>query len=156
MKKLLLTTAVLLASISHAATSVDLPLSGTVEAIYDLQIDVKPEAASLNIVAGETNELVAEVTEKSNALDGYKILMKSANGSELRNTTDGSKKTTYTVSYDGETAVPLSTVDQTVKTVSSLPGLTEATSNVNVNVAAYGSAPAGIYTDTITITISAN
>jgi len=155
-KKLLLTTAVLLASISNAATSVDLPLSGTVTAIYDLQIAVKPEAAALNIVAGETALSVATVSEKSNALNGYKIMARSANGSELRNTTDATKKTTYTINYDGAGPITLTTSDASIKSVPSLPGLTTVSSDVKVTVAPYGTAPAGTYTDTVTFTILAN
>jgi hypothetical protein len=155
-RKLLFTTTVLLASISFAAQSVDLLLSGSVSAIYDLQITPKPESTTLNIVAGENNLSVATVSEQSNALNGYKINMRSANGSQLNNTADSTKSTSYTISYDGATAVILSTSDQTVKTVSSLPGLTTVASDVSVNVAPYGTAPAGTYTDTVTISIVAN
>ncbi len=156
MKSLLLTAAVLLASISQAATSVDLPLSGVVTAIYDLQIAVKPEAANLNIVGGENALSVATVSEQSNALNGYKIMARSSNGSELRNTTDSTKKTTYTINYDGAGPITLSTSDAQVKSVSSLPGLTTVASDVKVTVAPYGTAPAGTYTDTVTFTILAN
>jgi hypothetical protein len=155
-KSLLLTTAVLLSSISHAALSVDLPLSGKVDAIYDLQIAVKPAAASLNIIAGETDLSVATVTEKSNDLNGYKIMARSANGSELRNTSDATKKTTYTINYDGAGPITLTTSDEQVKTVGSLDGLTEVSSDVQVTVAPYLTAPAGTYTDTVTFTIMAN
>jgi hypothetical protein len=155
-KSLLLTTAVLLASISHAATSVDLPLSGTVTAIYDLQIAVKGEAANLNIVAGENDLSVATVSEQSNALNGYKIMARSTNASKLQNTTDPTKSTSYTINYDGAGPITLSSSDALVKTVSSLPGLTTVDSDVQVTVAPYGTAPAGTYTDTVTFTILAN
>ena len=156
MKKLLFSAIVFLASVSFAASSGTLTISGTVLPVNDIVISPTAEATNLNITGGETNELVATVAETSNNLTGYKISMSSANESKLKHSVDGSKTTTYTVSYDGAAAVSLTASPAIVKNVSSLSGLTTDTSNVNVNVAAYPLAPAGNYSDVITISIAAN
>ena len=159
MKKITLALALVLAASTqaHAASTGTLLLQGVVAVVNN--ITVIPNGTnntSLDIVAGETNKLVASVQEVSNNLAGYKINAKSNNGSELRNLSDATKKTTYTMSYNGASAVTLTTSYQQVKNVSSLSGLTTANSDVKVNVAAFASAPAGTYEDTITFQIVAN
>ncbi len=159
MKKIALTmmSTLALSTSVFAATSGTLIIQGTVADQYALVIT--PNAAtyqSLNIVAGSTATNVASVAETANNLNGYKIKLSSANGGELRHTSDATKKTTYTLSYNGATAITPSTTATVVKTVTTLAGLTTNTSAVAVNVAAYASAPAGTYQDTLTISIEAN
>jgi hypothetical protein len=160
MKKLLFSTIVLMASVSFAAASLlpgkDLLLSGTVTAINDLTITPTPESITLDIVNGETGRKVADVKETSNNLLGYKIYMRSANASNLVHSIDNSKKTAYTISYDGGSYISLTNADQQVKDSGALPGLTDDTSLVAVNVTPYATAPAGTYSDTVTISIVAN
>lgn len=159
MKKIALTmmSTLALGTSVFAATSGTLIIQGTVADQYALVIT--PNAAtyqSLNIVAGSTATNVASVAETANNLNGYKIKLSSANGGELRHTSNAAKKTTYTLSYDGATAITPSSTATVVKSVTTLAGLTTNTSNVAVNVAAYASAPAGLYQDTLTISIEAN
>ena len=156
MKKLLFLSLGLLASSAIAASSGDLLISGTVTAINDLVITPNANATSLNILGGEISKSVASVAETSNNLLGYKITMRSANASKLVHNVDNTKSTAYTVSYDGAAAISLTNADQDVKNVSSLAGLTTNTSDVSVNVTAFPTAPAGTYSDTITISIVAN
>jgi hypothetical protein len=156
MKKLLFTAAVLLASASFAASSENLILSGTVTAINDLSITPTAEATNLDIINGETGRKVADVQETSNNLLGYKILMRSANASNLVHSIDGTKSTAYTISYDGSSYISLTNSDQQVKDSGALSGLTVDTSLVSVNVTPYATAPAGTYSDTVTISIVAN
>lgn len=142
---------------ARAADTGTLLLQGVVAVVNS--IVVTPNGANnttLDIVNGESNKLVASVEETSNNLAGYKINAKSANGSELRNTTDATQKTTYTLTYDGASAVTLTSAYQQVKNVASLPGLTVDNSDVAVSVAAYAAAPAGTYEDTVTFQIVAN
>lgn len=144
-------------SSAFAASSGTLLLQGTVSSVND--IVVTPNTAnntSLNIVDGETGKNVASVLETSNNLAGYSISISSATGGELRHTVDASKKTTYKISYDGNTSVTPSISGTTVKNVSSLSGLTNDTSDVAVDVDAFATAPAGVYSDTLTISIVAN
>lgn len=158
MKKLFVLSAFLLTTgAAEAASTGTLLLQGTVALVND--IVVTPNGANnttLDIVGGAAGVLVASVAETSNNLTGYKINAKSDNGSELRNSSDATKKTTYTISYDGGSAVTLTTSYQQVKNVTSLAGLTTNNSNVNATVAAYAAAPAGTYSDTVTFQIVAN
>ncbi len=158
MKSVTLLAAVLaLGSVSaHAASTGTLLLQGTVALTNDIVVTpAGSNNTTLDIVGGQS-VLVATVAETSNNLTGYKINAKSDNGSELRNGSDATKKTTYTLSYDGGSAVTLTTSYQQVKNVSSLSGLTTNNSNVNATVAAYAAAPAGAYSDTVTFQIVAN
>lgn len=157
MKKLILSAIVLLATVtSYAASSGSFVISGTVASVNDIIIE--PNMAnkdSLNIVAGETAKNVANVIESSNNLNGYVIKMSSANASKLVHS-NPLYFTNYTASYDGGSYVSLTTTPQIVKTSPALTGLTTDNANaVNVNVNAFASAPAGYYSDTITISIEA-
>lgn len=139
-----------------AATSGTLLISGTVATVYNLTITPNSDATNLNITGGESAKLVGQVTEQSNATNGYSIKMKSANGGQLVNGSNANIKTSYKVGYSGQSSVTLSTSDQTVKTVSALTGLTSASSDVKVDVTAIPNAAAGTYSDTITVSIVAN
>lgn len=142
---------------SYAADTGTLLLQGVVDAVNSIVVTPNgTNNTSLDIVNGESGKLVASVAETSNNLTGYKINAKSLNGSELRNNSDANKKTTYTLNYDSGSAVTLTTSYQEVKNVNSLSALTTNNSDVNVNVAAYASAPAGTYSDTVTFQIVAN
>lgn len=156
MKTLLFVAMGLLASSTFAAGSGDLLLSGTVVSVNDLVITPDANATNLDILNGEINKTVASVAETSNNLLGYKIMMKSANASKLVHSVDPTKSTDYTITYDGSSAVTLTTSDQEVKNVSSLAGLTTNTSSVAADVSAFPTAPAGTYSDTVTISIVAN
>jgi len=141
---------------AHAASTGTLLLQGVVAVVNN--ITVTPNGTSnttLNITGGENGKLVASVLEQSNNIAGYKINVKSQNSSELRNLTDAQKKTTYQLSYDGASAISLSSNYQQVKNVTSLTSPTD-TSEVRVNVTAFAAAPAGTYEDTVTFQIVAN
>lgn len=133
-----------------------LTISGVVAVVNELEVTATANATALNITGGETDKLVATVSERSNNLNGYKIKMKSANGGQLVNTANAAVKTAYKLGYNGATKVTLSTGDTDMKTVNSLTGLTTVSSNVNVDVTALATAAAGTYSDTITVSIVAN
>jgi len=154
MKKTLLIAMLMVSSSVFAASTGTLTLTGTVVPVNDIVINLIDP--SVNITAGVSGKLVATVSETSNNLAGYRIRMKSVNASRLIHASDSTKLTAYTVSYDGRPAVSLTATDQDVKPAEALPGLTTDTSNINVNVTAYPLAPAGVYSDTITISIVAN
>lgn len=160
MKSLLFIAAGLISTSCYAAftSSAELVISGKVDSINELEI-TPVNATTLLIEAGETNRLVATVAERSNSFSGYKISMRSVNASKLVNAADvsGNTYTTYTVLYDTDpTVLTLTTVDQPVKNVSNRSALTTVSSDVKVNVVAKPGAPAGTYSDTITISIAAN
>lgn len=150
---------VLTSTATYAASSGTLTLSGVVAAVND--ITVTPNGSnntSLNILAGESAKNVASVLESSNDINGYKIQMYSANGGQLQLAGQPSKFTAYQVSYNGGsyTTPPVAASPATVKNVSSLSALSNATSAVAVNVTALPTALAGTYSDTVTFSIVGN
>lgn len=157
MKYLLL--ALLVPFTANAASTGTLLLSGVVPVVAN--ITVTPNGTNnttLNITGGETAKNVASVLEQSNNASGYKIFLYSANVGELRHTVTPTIKTTYTISYNGASAItPGSSASPTqVKNVASLTSLSNNTSQVTVNVTALPSAAAGTYTDTVTFSIVSN
>lgn len=157
MKNLLFLVAGLIAVSAQAVTTGTLVISGTVASINDIVINPNTtNKDSLDIINGESNINVADVDEMSNNLNGYKIMMSSDNASKLVHGINPAYSTTYTVSYDGGPFISLTTTPTEVKNSGSLTGLTSDNSSVDVAVAAFATAPAGTYSDTITISIQAN
>lgn len=159
MTRILTTIAAIFAvsSGASAASSGTLLLQGIVGVVNDIVVTANgSNNTSLNITAGESAKLVGSAAETSNNLLGYKIFISSPTGGELRNTADATKKTTYKIAYNGGAAVTPTVAGVQVKNVASLIGLTTANSNINVDVTAYPTAPAGTYQDTLTVSIVAN
>lgn len=157
MKTITFLLATLLSTNAIAASSGTLIVSGSVAVVNNIVITPNTtNNTSLSITGGETAKNVASVSEQSNDPLGYKIFISSVNGGELRNITDPTKKTTYTISYDGAAASAPTTVAVQVKNVTSLTALTTDISAVTINVVALPAALAGTYSDTITLAIVAN
>src|SRR5882757_7224709 len=134
------------------ASSGTLILQGVVSTSYDLVVTPQTAATTLNILGGESNKLVAVVTETTNNPTGFKIKLSSANAGQLKNNTVDSL--TYQLSYNGGTATQPSLIPALVKTsVTAAPG--GVTSNVNITFPAKPLALAGTYTDTVTVSIEA-
>ncbi|MGE3260668.1 MAG: hypothetical protein AB7K68_02705 [Bacteriovoracia bacterium] len=144
-------------SAANAASSGTLLLSGVVPLVNDIAITANgSNNSTLNISGGETAKLVASVSETSNNSSGYTVTLSSANAGQLKLASDATKKTAYQISYNGGSYVSPAVSPATVKTVSSLGTLTTNSSPVRVNVTAFANAPAGTYSDTITLAIVAN
>jgi hypothetical protein len=161
MTKQILIAALLISTVTTvsalAASSGTLTVSGTVATVNDISITPNgSNNTTLNITAGESAKNIAAVSETSNDILGYKINLSSANAGELQNASDVTKKTTYTISYNGGSYVTPSNTPAQVKNVSSLAALTTNTSQVLINVVAFPGAVAGTYSDTITLAIVAN
>lgn len=140
----------LIGGMSDAASTASLVLKGTVTADYQITSVPTPSADTLDIVNGETNKLVADITEYTNNPSGYKVTASSSNGGLLKNGTID--QTAYTLSYAGGSPVTLSSSPSTVKTaVSAGTQLSE----VKVSVTARPGALMGTYTDTVTLSIEA-
>lgn len=154
--KLLLALLFILPLTVNASSTGTLQLRGTIGVVYDIL--VTPDGTnnvSLNILAGETNKSVANVSETSNNTLGYKIKASSASGGFLVHTVDNTKKTAYQIVYGSGSATTLTTPGVYVKSVTSLSGLTTQTSNVKANVTALPLGIAGTYEDLVTLTIEA-
>ena len=142
-----------------AASIGSILLSGTVAVVNEVVITANgSHNTSLNITGGESGKNIASVLETSNNPEGYVITLCSDNAGELRHSNDSSQKTTYSVSYDGGSyqAPPACSNALEVKSVSSMSGLGSDTSQILVNVTAFPLAPAGSYSDSLTISIAAN
>jgi hypothetical protein len=143
---------------TQAAQTGTLTLSGVVDVVNEIVVTPNAQATNLDILGGQSNLTVASVSETSNNLAGYRIELFSANAGELVHESDSTKKTDYRISYDGakEITPPAAGAPVTVKTVTSLNELTTTTSDIQVGVTAFPSAPAGTYSDTVTLSIIAN
>lgn len=155
MKFAAVATALLLsASLAQAASSGTLSISGTVATVFDLTVTATtPANSTLDILGGETNKKVADVSETSNNSAGYKITMSSLNNGLLKNGSIDSVG--YQVSYNGGGNVTPSSSAATVKTSGTLSALTTATSTVRVTFTGKPTALAGTYSDTLTFVIAA-
>lgn len=139
----------------HAASTGTLNLRGTVNAVYNIAIAPESGGANLNldILNGESDKLVATVNELSNDPSGYKVQASSANGGILKN---GSvDQVAYSIRYGSGSTTTLSTSAQTVYTSSALVTPANNFQSVKVSFTGNSSALAGVYSDTITFSISA-
>jgi hypothetical protein len=156
--KVILGLAVVLGSMSaYSATQGDITISGTVDPELSLTLSAT-SYSNLDIINGGDHS-VATATENCNDLDGYKIFGYSTNGSELQNQATPTVKTSYTVKYDGGSAVTLGSSAANKVQLKDSGALTSSVSNsstVVVNVNAYSNAPAGVYQDVVTLQIVAN
>lgn len=143
-----------------AASKGSLFLVGKVKVVVDLYvIPVLGALDTLDIENGETGRKVADVEEKTNNKNGYRIDMESVNAGNLQHN-DGTSQVAYTIGYNGAAAVSPGAVGSpvTVKTVSGplTGGVNTNTSVVNIDVTAGGTTlPSGAYTDTLIFTIVA-
>ena len=139
-----------------AQTSRELLISGIVPLINTAEITPTNESQSLNILDGEFNRLVATVAETSNSPRGYRVLASSVNSSRLIHTTQPTAFVRYTLSYGGAPAVVMTSFNQEVKRVPSVEGLVTNNSEVRVTLDKEPQALVGTYTDTVSISISAD
>ncbi len=144
----------LMASVSFAASTGNLTLSGTVTATYN--ITITPDGTNnttLNILAGESLKSVADVLEESNDPAGYKIQATSANNGKLKNGTVD--EVSYQVKYGAGSLTSLTTSAQTLFTSSTLSSPASNSQNVKVSFTGKPTALAGTFSDTVTFSISA-
>ncbi|MCC2677928.1 MAG: fimbrial protein [Pseudobdellovibrio sp.] len=139
-----------------AQNSAEFFIAGTVPLINTAEVVPLPESQSLNILEGETERLVARVNETSNSPRGYRVLVSSENSSRLRNTSQPNAFVNYTLSYGGARPVVLANSNQEVKRVPSVDGLVTNVSEVRVSLDKEPQALVGTYTDTVSISISAD
>lgn len=153
---LVLFTLVLNSSFVFAQTPAEFFLSGNVPLINTAEVVPLPESQSLNILEGEFERLVARVNETSNSPRGYRVFVSSENGSRLRNAAQPDAFVNYNFSYGGAPAVVLTNFNQEVKRVTSVEGLVTNVSEVRVSLDKQPQALVGTYTDTVSISISAD
>lgn len=133
----------------HSAPTVSLNLSGTVLVDCGLSITPHANATSLNIVGGEVNKLVANITETCNNSTGFTVTVSS-----LYEGLKGSVVIPYTIKYDGTTITP-KTAPSNAKKITSLTAKHTKIVDVLVNFAPNPTVLAGTFADTLTFTITA-
>ena len=134
---------------AHAASSGTVKISVTVAT--NCTIEVKALNPALDIVAGEKDTAVAEITETCNSGKGYDVSFSSANDGTLVSEADGTGPAAYAVAYDGETG-DLAKEDWTVSRKGAEFG---KKATLAVSIDANPEAIAGDYADTITVQIAA-
>ncbi|AFZ12409.1 hypothetical protein Cri9333_1517 [Crinalium epipsammum PCC 9333] len=151
-----------------ADTTNTIRLSGTVQQVLDvsakeLTIEVPLDYSAIS------NLNVGSVTVRSNASNGYKLTVTSANNGVLKKTdSSNSSSTPYTLSYDGAAAVSLSGTAETplvvenktstntdLKACATSAGCSRSLT-INVKESDANNRPAGLYRDTLMFNIIAN
>jgi len=144
-----------ISSVSYAATTGSLTISGTIPAATSITVNPSVGYSSLDLVNGETNKVVAVVTEKNNTLLGYSVTLASSNSGLLKNGTLGSIN--YTAKYNN-VIVTLSSTPQTITTQGSQVAIVNSNKNfaVTTTPTPEDMIVEGVYTDTLLFTISSN
>ena len=140
---------------AYAATTGNIAISGIVPASTAIAVNTVSGYNSLNLAVTAAGQVVANIQETNNTVNGYTVTMSSQNAGTLKNGTLGSLA--YTAKYNNA-AVTLSTTAATITT----SGASTAVVNVSKPLAiSYTGVPAasmmqGTYSDTLTFTITAN
>jgi hypothetical protein len=138
----------------HCSASGSLALSGTVATRCALIVSALEEATSLNISSGESNALIANVTEQTNNLAGYQVTVSSTNNGKLVNAAAPSQGVAYQIAYDGGALVSPTTAAKQIKNSGALTGAANHVSPVRVTIAPQPNVLAGNYTDTLTFELA--
>jgi spore coat protein U-like protein len=145
-----LAAALLVAASAQAAgpTTGQIIIRGSVGA--KCEIGVVDYGTNLNLVSGEANRAVGQVTETCNDPDGYSVSFTSAEGGKMVGPLGAASA--YRVNYD-------SIADHSLAADASLARPNpqwNAQHELTVNVAGQDELPAGEYRDTVTVTIAAS
>jgi hypothetical protein len=154
MTKVLLGLAILsLTNATFAATTGTLLLQGVVAQKISVAVVAEPGASTLDLSTSQTDLAVASVNEVSNAKNGYKMTITSANFGNLKRT-DGTDALSYSLKYNGA-AVALGSAAGTTITNSS-PSAVSTNKSVTISYTGAETLVEGTYADTVTFTIAAN
>jgi hypothetical protein len=139
----------LLAPFARAQSQME--LKGSVPINCTLNISPSAKANSLNVLSGENNSLVATLTETCNAGNGYLVQIVSSNKGRLINSAAPAIGVAdYQVHYDNaQGAIATSLVANRSQAQFARLG------NLTISFFANGQRPAGTYSDTLKIVISA-
>lgn len=147
MKKLLILTSFISFS-TMAQTSATLLLKGVIPEVFTVGIVSEQNATMLDLTTNQNDLKVATLNERSNHKLGYKISFSSENHGKLKN---DSHSITYTMKYGNQsvnlTGQSFNKVFTNASTVSS---------DLKISYSGSPDLASGTYTDTVTVTISAN
>lgn len=159
MKKRMILAAVMIslgtlvfANAPAASDTAVINLSGVIEPKVVITADV--EDVELNLMADAGDIVIATLTEWSNVRAGYEVSLGSTGNGRLVNTADDSEFLPYTVSYGGVTR-DLSN-GAVVVTDSESKSVGQGTDKaLGISFTANGDLGDGLYTDSLTFTITA-
>lgn len=158
MKLTIATLALFATTTAFASTTGTVTIQGSIPAVRSIEVQGQGSYNALDLTGNTTNSnyLVANVREKSNATTGYKVTLASANAGNLKHATSNDKLA-YTATYNG-TAVTLATNPINVTTVTSQTAVVNTVKAFRISYTA-AAAPEellqGTYADTLTFTIAA-
>ena len=144
---------------ANAATIGNITLTGLIPANRSISVSPQGSYSNLDLVGNTTNSnyLIANVQEKSNALTGYKVTLSSLNSGKLMRAGSVTEFLAYTATYNGA-AVTLSSTAVIVTNVTSQTSVVNTTKPLRITYTAF-SDPSDVleatYSDTLTFTISA-
>lgn len=158
--KLLLT---MLLSVVHAATTATLTITGTVNPILYIGFDVAGSTTvntltltSSQLLTGFTNVSAGTMYEVTNdASHNYNITVTSTNAGKLKHSTVATSVVAYTMTYGS--LFTNSSLSSPVSNVVNTSAYTSSTTNnraIGVSSGGNANALAGVYSDTITFTVS--
>jgi len=143
---------------ARAATTGTLVLSGTIGQVCSIAVAPQGIASALDLNIAQTALVVASITETSNDNAGYKVNLNTANGTStgiFKGTAGNTDTLAYTVLYNGVTETFVGGNVQVTNVTTRTP-----TGGVVKPVALTYGAGAGLnsdtYTDTLTVTLTAN
>ena len=137
-------------TLSHAQGYRQLELGAAVPLRCTLNISPSAKASNLDMAGGENNILVGTLTESCNASNGYVVQIISSNKGQLITTSGLSSSANYQVQYDdAEGVIANALVANRNQAQFARQG------KLAVSVPANSQRPAGSYSDTLSIVISA-
>ncbi|MDZ5649342.1 spore coat protein U domain-containing protein [Nitrospirillum sp. BR 11828] len=125
-----------------------LQLTATVPTVCT--VAVTSSNATLDLVNGQNAVTVGSVTEQCNAGNGYTVSVASANSGTLKSSATGSTAVAYSLSYDNTAAAKNGTL------TTDRAGSTQSRQGtLAVSLPGNNQAAAGVYQDTVTVSIAA-
>ena len=150
MKKLHIILASMLTLPVYSQTMGTLLLKGEIPSIMSVVIVPETVSSNLPLTQSQTDLKIATINERSNDRDGYSISITSENLGKLMNTYG--ENLHYTMKYNGDN-VNLAN-GQSFSYV--FTNASMKSRDLSVSYTADGNLSAGLYTDTITVTITGN
>lgn len=152
MKKLMALLISLSFSLSgNAGTSATLVLSGIMPNLLNISVLGVNGNDALDLTTSQTDLVVGQVTATSNAAAGYKVYVRSQNGSKLLNS-EGTPFA-YSSKFNGQ-ALALSSTDTLA--FSSIAGSKGGNYDFAISYTSDSSLQAGTYSDSVVFTIQPN
>lgn len=146
-----------------AADGGDITIQGTVATVNEIVVTSETDYNLLNLTLGEAWKLVATVNEKNNDPDGYTVTLASLNAygaqARLKSTETTPIYVNYSMKYGtagtgADADVSLTAGSATVTSTSAATGSSGVDQKLTVTIAANSWPDAGVYSDTLTLTIA--